>query len=361
MTSLPPDTERADGAADYGFPLVRRGYDRAAVDEFARSAHAEITQLRHSYETLAAHYAELQAASATAPPAADFSGLGGRAQEILRIAEEQARDLTGRATADADRLTEQTEHEVQLLRDSATDELAELRSTELARLETLRTQSEREAAAAVGAATEEAAQLLGAARLEAGAVRAEAENNARATVQTARLQATTVLADADRDALQIRQEVAAQREEVLAQLTVEADDLRGRIEQTLADSTRMHGESAAHLRAEADEAGRRRAESLAEAERLRSEAAAESEQLVARARQQAATVEERARQEFAWRRRQLRQEQDLLTRRKQAMLSQLASLSALAVETAEGMPEVPALDLEESEPAVGAPEPSPVP
>jgi hypothetical protein len=64
-----------------------------------------------------------------------------------------------------------------------------------------------------------------------------------------------------------------------------------------------------------------------------------------RAQQQAATIDERARQEFAWRRRQMRHEQELLGRRKQAMLSQLTSLSALAAETAEKLPEVPDLDL----------------
>ena len=47
----------------------------------------------------------------------------------------------------------------------------------------------------------------------------------------------------------------------------------------------------------------------------------------------------------------MRHEQDLLNRRKQAMLSQLTSLSALAVETAENLPEVPELffgELDES-------------
>ena len=41
----------------------------------------------------------------------------------------------------------------------------------------------------------------------------------------------------------------------------------------------------------------------------------------------------------------MRSEQELLGRRKQAMLSQLTSLSALAAETAEKLPEVPDLDL----------------
>ena len=78
------------------------------------------------------------------------------------------------------------------------------------------------------------------------------------------------------------------------------------------------------------------------------QATEEAEQIVARAQQQAATIDERARQEFAWRRRQMRHEQDLLNRRKQAMLSQLTSLSALAAETAENLPEVPELFLGDS-------------
>jgi len=81
------------------------------------------------------------------------------------------------------------------------------------------------------------------------------------------------------------------------------------------------------------------------------QATTEAELIVTRAQDQAATIDERARQEFAWRRRQMRHEQDLLNRRKQAMLSQLTSLSAIAVETAENLPEVPELffgDLDDS-------------
>ena len=41
----------------------------------------------------------------------------------------------------------------------------------------------------------------------------------------------------------------------------------------------------------------------------------------------------------------MRREQELLDRRKQAMLSQLTSLSALAAETAQSLPDVPQLEL----------------
>jgi hypothetical protein len=71
------------------------------------------------------------------------------------------------------------------------------------------------------------------------------------------------------------------------------------------------------------------------------EASGEAERIIDRARRQAAIIDDRARQELALRRRQMRDEQELLTRRKHAMLNQLASVSALAVETAENLPEVP--------------------
>lgn len=330
----------------YGFRVVRRGYDRAAVDAFAHQAHAEITDLRRRYETLAAHYAELQSAKPAPPPAeTDFSSLGGRAQEILRIAEEQARELTAEAAADSDRLAEQTEMELRMLREHAEAELEQVRAAELDRLAGLRRQAEHEAGVRLAAAEAEAEQLQAAARLAAAAVRTEAEGDARATLESAQLRASGVLADAEREALVLRQSAAEQRDRVLAELKAEADELRGRIEQTLAEATRMQRESAEHLAAEAAEAARVRAAAVAEADRIRLAATEEAEQVVARAQQQAATVEERSRQEFAWRRRQLRTEQDLLTRRKQAMLGQLASLSALAVETADSLPEVPDLAL----------------
>jgi len=77
------------------------------------------------------------------------------------------------------------------------------------------------------------------------------------------------------------------------------------------------------------------------------EAADEAGRIVGRAQQQAALIDERARQEFAWRRRQMRHEQELLDRRKVAMLSQLSSLSALAVASAENFPDLPELSFED--------------
>lgn len=72
----------------------------------------------------------------------------------------------------------------------------------------------------------------------------------------------------------------------------------------------------------------------AECEELLTAAQIEAEKTLAVARHQAATINERARQEYAWRRRQVRKEQDLVDQRKQQIVSQIVTLSALAAKTA---------------------------
>jgi hypothetical protein len=115
----------------------------------------------------------------------------------------------------------------------------------------------------------------------------------------------------------------------------------------LADAERAQRDATARLEQQTEEASRLRTAALLEVERVQRDSLAEAEAVLDRARRQAATVDERARQELAWRRRQLRRDEELLTRRKQSALRQLASLSALAAETAAGMPEVPSLELDD--------------
>ncbi len=72
----------------------------------------------------------------------------------------------------------------------------------------------------------------------------------------------------------------------------------------------------------------------AECEQLLTAAQIEADKTLETARRQAATIDERARQEYAWRRRQVRQEQDLVDQRKQQIVRQIVTLSALAAKTA---------------------------
>ena len=239
-------------------------------------------------------------------------------------------------------------------------------------LESLRRQAERDAEEVSIRSRTETEQLLAAARMAAEAVKTESEATARSLVQTATLEAEAIRAAAEKDAGRISQQAAEKRSRTLTELEKAQKEAQRTAADLLASATEQQRAASEHLTEETERAARLRLDSLAEAERVKLEATAEAEQIVKRAQQQSATIDERARQEFAWRRRQMRHEQDLLTRRKQAMLSQLTSLSALAAETAEKLPEVPDLDLRElpdfpgDDPAEEtapdpAPEPTPAP
>ena len=155
---------RVDSPTDDGrFPLVRKGYDRSVVDHFVSATQAQIAQLLQQYDALRANNYELRQALDEAnarATQADFSGLGGRVQELLHIAEEQATDITRHAVQEADRLSAQVHAEINELRQNATAELAQLRDAQLADLEALRQRGEQDALQLREHAMIEAEQLL---------------------------------------------------------------------------------------------------------------------------------------------------------------------------------------------------------
>jgi len=339
---MPP---RVDQHVDNGrFPLVRKGYDREAVDHFVRAAHTQIAQLLQQYDALLANNHELRQALDEANARAhhaDFSGLGGRVQEMLQIAEEQATEITQHAVQEADRLTAQVHAEINELRQTAAAELAEMRDAQLAELDALRQRGEQDAADLRSNATTEATQLLTSARLQAEAVRTEAEAAVTGMRKAATFESQELLAAAERDSAAVRQDVADQRERALAELKHAQESANQAIQAMLAKATDLQRAAGEHLSEETENAAKLRTEMLAQAERIKVDASTDAEHIIDRARHQAAAIDDRARQEFALRRRQMRDEQDLLNRRKHAMFNQLTSLSALAVQTAENLPDVP--------------------
>ena len=108
----------------------------------------------------------------------------------------------------------------------------------------------------------------------------------------------------------------------------------------LAEATKHNQESAERLEADIAQANLIRTEALAEAEQVKLAAIKESEERVDAAKAQAAAITERTQSEFAWRKQELKRETDLLSQRKQAVFNQLASLSALATQTAQSFPEI---------------------
>jgi hypothetical protein len=340
--NMPPT---ADPHLDNGrFPLARKGYDREAVDHFVRATQAQITQLLQQYDSLIAYNHELRQALDDAHARAnhaDFSGLGARVQEILHIAEEQANDITQGAVQEADRLSAHRQAEIDELRQSAYEELAEMRDAQRAELDALREQVERDAGQLREHAATEAEQLLSSARLQAESVRTEAEAAATGMRKAASFESQELLAAAERASAALRQEIANQREHVMAELKEAQVSANQAIEAMLAKATELQRAAGEHLTSETEHAAKLRNEALAEAERIKVDASGDADGIIDRARHQAAMIDDRARQEFALRRRQMRDEQELLVRRKHAMLNQLASVSALAVETAENLPDLP--------------------
>src|SRR6187551_420558 len=278
---MPPrvDQHRDDGR----FPVARKGYEREAVDHFVQATHAQIARLLQQYDTLMANNRELrQALEETNARAthADFSGLGGRVQELLHIAEEQATDITQQAVQEADRLSAQVHAEMNELRQTAAAELAQLRDAQLADLEALRRRGEQDALQLREHAMSEAERLLASARLEAEAVRTEAESASTGMRKAATFESQELLAAAERDSAAVRQAVADQRGRVLAELKQAQASANQAMQAMLSEATDLLRAAGERLTQETENAARVRSEMFAAAERIKVDAGSDAEQII---------------------------------------------------------------------------------
>jgi len=117
----------------YGFELVRRGYDRAQVDERISklvsdrdSALARITALEKRIEELHLETQNAQAQVSDAEPS--YAGLGARVEKILRLAEEEAKDLREEARRASEQHRELAESAAQQVRNDAESFAADRKS-----------------------------------------------------------------------------------------------------------------------------------------------------------------------------------------------------------------------------------------
>ena len=333
------DTASAVG----NFPTALRGYDRTAVDDYVRTLEASVVQSRRHASQLEQQVSALQdqvAGEGGDRQDVDYSNIGGRANDILRLAQEQARELVQNATIEAEKLKESARREADDLRNNATREGDTIKTSGAAEIDQLRSKLHSDVQAQVGKAKAEADALVAAARRQAESLRREADHEAQTTRQNAYLDTENLKRTVEREIAELRQQVAAEREQAVEVMKKTHDDAQARTSAMLAEATKHHDESAARLEADISEGARLRAEAVAEAEQTRLSAIQESEARIATAKKQATAISERTQQEFAWRKQQLRRETELLHQRKQAVLSQLASLSALAQQTASAFPDL---------------------
>ena len=336
------DTASAAG----NFPGALRGYDRQAVDEYVRTLEASVVQSRSHAAELEKQVTGLQdqlqesKLRETDPEDVDYAGLGGRANEILRLAQEQAHDLTTAATLEGERIREEARRDAAQQREQAEHDSGELRTGGLSEISELRTRLQDEVAGQVARAQAEAAALLDAARREGAALRLQAEHDTAALRDEAQLDTDALRRDVELEVAEARAALAREREESVTRAKGEHDELTARTRAMLAEAAEHHAQSTGRLEADIAESARIRSEAVSEAEQVRGNAIAEAENRIATARKQAAAITARTQQEFSWRKQQLRRETELLQQRKQAVLSQLASLSDLAQQTASSFPDL---------------------
>ena len=332
------DTASAVG----NFPTALRGYDRTAVDDYVRTLEASVVQSRRHAAALEQQVTAFQdqARDSGRGSEVDYAGVGGRANDILRLAQEQAREMVEKATVEAEKVKEAARREADALRQNAAREGDTLKSGGIAEIGQLRAKLQEDVKGQVEKAKAESEALLAAARRQAESARREAQHEAQTIRQNAHLDTENLRRMVEREAAEVRQQIAVDREAAAGQLRSLHEEANQKTAAMLGEATKHHEESAKRLESDISEAARVRSEALAEAEQAKILAVKEAEDRIATAKRQAAAINERTQQEFAWRKQQLRRETELLHERKRAVLSQLASLSALAEETAHSFPDL---------------------
>ena len=266
----------------------------------------------------------------------DYTNLGGRASEILRLAEEQAREVMDRASVDAERLAGGGSARGRLDSRQAAREGNELKSGGLAEIDKVRDPARGRRGhpprPRQGRVRGPAGGRSSAGRVDASRGRARRPDGPPADLPGHR--------GAAPHASSARSPTPGSRSRSSARRPwpSSAGPRRRPSQQTSGDADRgdplprgVGRPAGGRHPSRPPGSGRRRS---SEAEQLKLTSIKEAEDRVEAAKKQAAAISERTQQEFAWRKEQLRRETDLLSQRKQAVLAQLASLSALAQETA---------------------------
>ncbi len=278
------EEEMSETTSPLGLEIVRKGYDITQTNERITKLTAErdtaahrVTALEKRIEELHLENQSVQAQLSDSEPS--YAGLGARVEKILRLAEEEAKDLReearraadqhrelaeqaaaqvradaeayakdsrAKAEAEGHRLNEKAKDEANQIRAEAAKDAAAKRAEAEAHYEDIRAsaaaaatdfetklakrreQSERDLAARQAKAEKHLAEVETRSeqiRLEAEKMRTDAERRARQTIETAQRQADDIVADARAKTDRIRSE--SERE--LAALTHRRDSINAQL------------------------------------------------------------------------------------------------------------------------------------
>ena len=249
---------------DSEFTTELRGYKRSEVDEALGELRGELIKANkdraRALENLKKVQEELAELSASARESTSpsYSGLGGRLEAMLRIAEEQATRIISQADIDADlihdrsrreseELLQQAKSEAKRLVDDATSDATATRDEASARAEQIlaeaveeaeRTKREaiEEAATIRGQVSTESAKMRASAKREVDALRAEAERE----LAEKRVVADRELGEAKRLTAELEREIEVERathELTLRKIQEEAALAKTTMEREVAEKT----------------------------------------------------------------------------------------------------------------------------
>jgi DivIVA domain-containing protein len=246
------------------FSTELRGYKRSEVDEALLSIRKELIaaskDTQSALEELKSVKEQLASIDASGAEAHSptYSGLGGRLEAVLRIAEEQSTKLIGQADIDAERIIAQAKSEATSILEGAQREAervtldatneatttlnsAEAESKDMVReakeeAERVRKEAIEEASAIRGSVATEAAKLRATAKRETDAQRAEVKRE----MSELRVVAERELSRAREEAAVLRKEIKAERashEITLRKVQEEAALARTIMEQDIAETS----------------------------------------------------------------------------------------------------------------------------
>jgi cell division septum initiation protein DivIVA len=332
----PPGQPNLPRIVNPSFAVVRRGgYDKAAVDSYVaqqqhdaaisaeqlRSAGREVARLQEVVTDLESRLAEMGTPT--------WSGLGSHAAALLRIAEDQATNVTVQAQQAADESRTRIEREAAALRADAEKEAADIRAVALHEMEQRRQSVLAEAEHTRALAASESGDLLAAAKREADQVKIAARQEATTLLQGAKREAEQARAAADREAAEARRILAVERE----RMTKESTD---RHSTAAAETARLVEEAEARAnaadertRAAIETANRHREQSMAAGEESLARARREAEQLVASARKQAEQILSNATADVDRQLAAARHQLTTLQKRRDGIVTQLSQLRDL--------------------------------
>ncbi|MGY1624706.1 hypothetical protein ACI789_21080 [Geodermatophilus sp. SYSU D00965] len=266
-------------------PLFRtalRGYDRLQVDNYVSWAESELLAARRENEDLLTRYgacsAELELSRrllACSPEGREMVRTSERVGEILRLAADEAAQLTEAGQMEGDRIRAQARSEADVLlrrahqvKDEAVAESGRIQEEAQAVREDAAAEWELAGAEAVRMREEAAADAAGErqrAAEEAAATRREAREQAAEELRQARVTAERLLAEAAVERTRLADEAAAKR---AREATETAARLSTEVEQTLAELSRTCTARVDAAQARVDDLARRRDEARTALRRL---------------------------------------------------------------------------------------------